>query len=317
MTRNFKSGLRKYYGGYQNQFLNMPQYTTTGDTSSVALNDNIGKPYGTDVTNTIANEPISASVSNTPKQGMTNTGYSVLGNAALQAMPQKGPEGKIFGGIANAGLSAGSLAQSGALGSGALASGIGAAALPVAGVAGGLLVANQLSKAIAGKQDEYGVYKNDSKAAWGGMGNIADTMSKGRDLASNSGDYAYLSGEDKSTIKSIGRAGQIPIFGTITNGRGINRIKRKARDRSIELNNLQSEAQKNLSFSDTRQGTLDQYGTTYANGGDLGNANSSFFKVKGNTHENGGVSIGDNKEVEKNEVVYKGYVFSDRLPYKK
>ena len=31
------------------------------------------------------------------------------------------------------------------------------------------------------------------------------------------------------------------------------------------------------------------------------------------THEGGGVAVGGNNEVEKNEVVYKDYVFSDRL----
>ena len=232
-------------------------------------------------------------------------------------MPTKGKDAQVFKGLASSALGAGALASSGTLGSGALATGIGAAALPVAGVAGGLLAANQISKAIAGDQDEYGVYKSDNKGAWGGMGNIADTMGKGRDLAQNSTDYSYLSGGNSNKIKALGRVSQIPIFGTIAGGKGINRVKRLARDRTIDLNRQEQDAQKELSYSDTRQGNIDRYGTTFANGGNLGNANTSFFKAGGSTHESGGVSIGGNKEIEKNEVVYNGYVFSDRLPYKK
>jgi len=249
--------------------------------------------------------------------GLSTAGASALGQVALSIMPTKGKDAQVFKGLASSALGAGTLASSGTLGSGALATGIGAAALPVAGVAGGLLAANQISKAIAGDQDEYGVYKSDNKGAWGGMGNIADTMGKGRDLAQNSTDYSYLSGGNSNKIKALGRVSQIPIFGTIAGGKGINRVKRLARDRTIDLNRQEQDAQKELSYSDTRQGNIDRYGTTFANGGNLGNANTSFFKAGGSTHESGGVSIGGNKEIEKNEVVYNGYVFSDRLPYKK
>ena len=331
MMRRFNSGLRKYYvdggGLYGNQFLNAQNsnnYTSTDymGNNMGGLQDTAGNPSGVDVTSSLGSGTDVSSGSfgstNAPtNNGLSTAGASALGQAALYIMPTKGKDAQVFKGLASSALGAGTLASSGTLGSGALATGIGAAALPVAGVAGGLLAANQISKAIAGDQDEYGVYKSDNKGAWGGMGNIADTMGKGRDLAQNSTDYSYLSGGNSNKIKALGRVSQIPIFGTIAGGKRINRIKRLARDRTIDLNRQEQDAQKELSYSDTRQGNIDRYGTTFANGGNLGNANTSFFKAGGSTHESGGVSIGGNKEIEKNEVVYNGYVFSDRLPYKK
>ena len=327
MMRRFNSGLRKYYSGYGNQFLNAQDtnnYTSPDymGNNMGGLQDTAGNPSGVDVTSSLGSGTDVSSGSfgstNAPtNNGLSTAGASALGQAALSIMPTKGKDAQVFKGLASSALGAGALASSGTLGSGALATGIGAAALPVAGVAGGLLATNQISKAIAGDQDEYGVYKSDNKGAWGGMGNIADTMGKGRDLAQNSTDYSYLSGGNSNKIKALGRVSQIPIFGTIAGGKGINRVKRLARDRTIDLNRQEQDAQKELSYSDTRQGNIDRYGTTFANGGNLGNANTSFFKAGGSTHESGGVSIGGNKEIEKNEVVYNGYVFSDRLPYKK
>ena len=331
MMRRFNSGLRKYYvdggGLYGNQFLNAQNssnYTSPDymGNNMGGLQDTAGNPSGVDVTSSLGSGTDVSSGSfgstNAPtNNGLSTAGTAALGQAALSIMPTKGKDAQVFKGLASGALGAGTLASSGTLGSGALAKGIGAAALPVAGVAGGLLAANQISKAIAGDQDEYGVYKSDNKGAWGGMGNIADTMGKGRDLAQNSTDYSYLSGGNSNKIKALGRVSQIPIFGTIAGGKGINRVKRLARDRTIDLNRQEQDAQKELSYSDTRQGNIDRYGTTFANGGNLGNANTSFFKAGGSTHESGGVSIGGNKEIEKNEVVYNGYVFSDRLPYKK
>ena len=331
MMRRFNSGLRKYYvdggGLYGNQFLNAQNsnnYTSPDymGNNMGGLQDTAGNPSGVDVTSSLGSGTDVSSGSfgstNAPtNNGLSTAGTAALGQAALSIMPTKGKDAQVFKGIASGALGAGALASSGTLGSGSLAKGIGAAALPVAGVAGGLLAANQISKVIAGDQDEYGVYKSDNKGAWGGMGNIADTMGKGRDLAQNSTDYSYLSGGDSNKIKALGRVSQIPIFGTIAGGKGINRVKRLARDRTIDLNRQEQDAQKELSYSDTRQGNIDRYGTTFANGGNLGNANTSFFKAGGSTHESGGVSIGGNKEIEKNEVVYNGYVFSDRLPYKK
>ena len=327
MMRRFNSGLRKYYSGYGNQFLNAQDtnnYTSPDymGNNMGGLQDTAGNPSGVDVTSSLGSGTDVSSGSfgstNAPtNNGLSTAGAAALGQAALSIMPTKGKDAQVFKGLASSALGAGTLASSGTLGSGSLAKGIGAAALPVAGVAGGLLAANQVSKAIAGDQDEYGVYKSDNKGAWGGMGNIADTMGKGRDLAQNSTDYSYLSGGNSNKIKALGRVSQIPIFGTIAGGKGINRVKRLARDRTIDLNRQEQDAQKELSYSDTRQGNIDRYGTTFANGGNLGNANTSFFKAGGSTHESGGVSIGGNKEIEKNEVVYNGYVFSDRLPYKK
>lgn len=331
MMRRFNSGLRKYYvdggGLYGNQFLNAQNsnnYTSPDymGNNMGGLQDTAGNPSGVDVTSSLGSGTDVSSGSfgstNAPtNNGLSTAGASALGQVALSIMPTKGKDAQVFKGLASGALGAGTLASSGTLGSGALAKGIGAAALPVAGVTGGLLAANQISKAIAGDQDEYGVYKSDNKGAWGGMGNIADTMGKGRDLAQNSTDYSYLSGGNSNKIKALGRVSQIPIFGTIAGGKGINRVKRLARDRTIDLNRQEQDAQKELSYSDTRQGNIDRYGTTFANGGNLGNANTSFFKAGGSTHESGGVSIGGNKEIEKNEVVYNGYVFSDRLPYKK
>ena len=326
MMRRFNSGLRKYYDGYNNQFLNIEpnyyqqQYMT--DTGGGAIADTLGNPSGVDVTNTLASGTNATNgsfgSSNAPVNNViSKTGMSALGQTALSILPKKGKDAQVLGNVASSALGASGLAASGVLGNGALASGVGAAALPVAGGAAGLLVANQVAKRIAGDQDEYGVYKSDSKGTWGGLGNIADTMSKGSDLASNSSDYAYLSGEDSSAIKALGRTSQIPIFGTITGGKKINKIKRLARDRTLNLNRQQQDFQQGLEYSDTKQGNIDKYGTTFAIGGNLGKANTTFFKAGGNTHENGGVSIGGNKEIEKNEVVYNGYVFSDRLPYKK
>lgn len=322
MMRRFNSGMRKYYSGlYGNQYLNAqnnagyvsPEYMSN---YMGGLQDTSGQPTGVDVTNSVQAAPITP---NAPAAGagLTSAGINSIGQTALSFMPKKGPEGKVLSGIAGSALTTGAAANAGALGSGALASGVGAAALPVAGVAAGLLVANQVSKAVAGEQDEYGVYKKDSKGVWGGAGNVADTMAKGRNLANNSQDYAYLTGESSGAIKSLGRVSQVPVFGTISNGREINRLRRLARDRTINLNQQQQDFQEGLEFSDTKQGNLDRYGSTFATGGNLGKSNSTFFKAGGSTHENGGVSIGDNKEIEKNEVVYKGYVFSDRLPYRK
>lgn len=327
MMRKFNSGLRKFYAGYSNQFLNAqntnnyisPDYMGN---NMGGLQDTIGNPSNVDITNSltsgtdITNNSF-GSVNAPANSGMSNAGINSLGQTALSVVPKKGKDAQVLGGIASGALAAGNIADLGLLGTGGLSSGVSAAALPVAGAAAGLLVANQISKRVAGDQDEYGVYKTDNKGAWGGMGNIADTMGKGKDFATNSKDYEYLTGERSGYIKSLGRTSQIPIFGTISGGKEINRIKALARDRAKELNRQQQEAQQGLEYTDTRQGNIDKYGTTFANGGNLGNANHSFFRAGGSIHENGGVSIGGNKEIEKNEVVYNGYVFSDRLPYKK
>lgn len=52
-----------------------------------------------------------------------------------------------------------------------------------------------------------------------------------------------------------------------------------------------------------------------ANGGILptGDMDKDFNSYEGNSHENGGLPIGQNNEVEGGEVNYKNYVFSDRL----
>lgn len=174
-----------------------------------------------------------------------------------------------------------------------------------------------LASAAAGPQDEYGVYESQGQAVLGAYGNMGATMKAGQELRSNAGDYAYLSGEDKNKIKAAGVGSMASFLGWGRGAANMNRIRRKARDRSIDLNQQQQAFQKGLEYTDTKQGNIDRYGTTFANGGNLGNANTTFFKAGGSTHESGGVSIGGNKEIEKNEVVYNGYVFSDRLPYKK
>ena len=174
-----------------------------------------------------------------------------------------------------------------------------------------------LASTAAGPQDEYGVYKTQGQAVQGAYGNMGATMKAGQELRSNSGDYAYLSGEDQRKVKNAGVGSMLSFLGWGKGAADMNRIRKKARDRTLDLQQQQQNFQQGLDYSDTKQGNLDKYGTTFAAGGNLGNANSSFFKAGGSTHENGGVSIGGNKEIEKNEVVYNGYVFSDRLPYKK
>jgi len=174
-----------------------------------------------------------------------------------------------------------------------------------------------LASTAAGPQDEYGVYKTQGQAVQGAYGNMGATMKAGQELKSNSGDYAYLSGESQRKVKNAGIGSMLSFTGWGKGAADMNRIRRKARDRTLDLQRQQQSFQQGLDYSDTRQGNIDRYGTTFANGGNLGKANTTFFKAGGSTHENGGVSIGGNKEIEKNEVVYNGYVFSDRLPYKK
>ena len=325
--RLFRSGLREYYNGSNySQFLNPNEDPALNNDSRFITNSSVAPSNSVDNNNmdtpsqlnkqAIDTKPISSTNIVEQPTVADNVDVNSLGQMAFRSAPQKGIEGKALAATGTTALAASSLASSGALGSGALAAGVGAAALPVAIGAGALLAINQGAKAIAGEQDEFGVYKNDRKARWGGLGNIADTMGKAKDLKDNKEQYAYLTGDSESSIKATGRLGRIPVFGTVNIGGDINKVKREARDRALDLMDQQSKAEESLEFSDTIEGNRSKYGTTYANGGQLNNS-TNVFTAKGSTHENGGVSIGDNKEIEKGEIVYKGYVFSNRLPYKK
>lgn len=277
MMRRFNSGLRKYYSGYSNQFLNAQDNTNYMQPNNVqTYNTNVGNNVpldnignGVDVSNSVQPASVSAPTATTSNQG--------AGGA------KQFENFRTYGGIFST---------------------IGKAT-------------QNLASAAAGPQDEYGVYKTQGQAVLGAYGNMGATMKAGQELRANSGDYAYLSGEGKNKIKAAGVGSMLSFLGWGKGAADMNRIRRKARDRTLDLQRQQQSFQQGLDYSDTRQGNIDRYGTTFANGGNLGNANTTFFKAGGSTHENGGVSIGGNKEIEKNEVVYNGYVFSDRLPYKK
>ena len=278
MMRRFNSGLRKYYAN--GSYIN--QFQAVDNTNYMQPNN--VQTYNTNVGNNVPLDNIGNGVD------VSNSVQPASVSAPTATTSNQGAGGaKQFGNFTTYG-----------------------------GVFSTLGKATQnLASAAAGPQDEYGVYKTQGQAVLGAYGNMGATMKAGQELKSNSGDYAYLSGESQRKVKNAGIGSMLSFLGWGKGAADMNRIRRRARDRTLDLQRQQQSFQQGLDYSDTRQGNIDRYGTTFANGGNLGNANTSFFKAGGSTHESGGVSIGGNKEIEKNEVVYNGYVFSDRLPYKK
>ena len=338
--RKFNSGLRKYFDGYGDQNLRDDNGIYGLNRNNIELKENVfnqnnNNPYDFQASKNIfdnngqlINNGVSNKVEPVNKVDSSNNAIaSSIVDSASGFISPKNKEGTALATTASTALGAGALASSlgaggaaagGAAGAGgtALGAGITAAAAPVAIAAGAALGLNQIAKAIGGKRDEYGVYKSDAKASYGGFGNIVDTHKSGAEMVSNADNYAYLSGEGKGKVKSAGRISQIPIFGWADGARSQNKIRRKARDRAQDLEFQNQRAQETINYDDSLQHSRDIYGTTFADGGLLSN-NNSYFKAGGSTHEKGGVDIGNNKEIEKDEVVHNGYVFSNRLLYKK
>ena len=85
-------------------------------------------------------------------------------------------------------------------------------------------------------------------------------------------------------------------------------------------------------FQDTTQFNKSAYGNSYRvggpltkfgcggeapDGGDVGKPiTGQLFQYKAPSHEDGGLRINNGSEIEKNEILWNGYVFSDRLPFK-
>ena len=199
MMRRFNSGLRKYYSGYGNQFLNAQDNTNYMQPNNVQTyntnvgnnvpSDNIGN--GVDVSNSVQPASVSA-----PTATNTSTGSS-----------------KQFGNF--------------------MTSGGGFSLLGKA--------TQNLASAAAGPQDEYGVYKTQGQAVQGAYGNMGATMKAGQELKSNAGDYAYLSGEDKNKIKAAGVGSMLSFTGWGKGAADMNRIRRKARDRTLDLQRQQAD----------------------------------------------------------------------------
>lgn len=276
-----------------------------------------------------------------------NSGQMVL-DATNQSGIIQGPEGKALstganialglkalgtgtaataGGSSIAGIGAstagvgGSVAGSTAAGAGlagttaggtGVAAGIGSVAAPVLL---GALAVQQGSKYIAGEKDEDGLYKSRTKAGFGAIGNPFDTAATGKEIQSNAAKYEYFSGENRADIEKAGRLSRIPVFGSIKGSMMQQDIREKALEGQKEMNEFIERSQKDLKYENTQDYAKSVYGTTFAEGGNLGNS-KGYFKAGGQLHENGGVKLGQN-EIEKDEVVFDGYVFSNRLPYNK
>lgn len=78
------------------------------------------------------------------------------------------------------------------------------------------------------------------------------------------------------------------------------------------------EADSDKTFADTRQYNISMYGNSYAKGGEVyGNPRpNQVMSFNGASHENGGIRLNDGSEVEGNEVLWRDYVFSNRLKFK-
>lgn len=183
-----------------------------------------------------------------------------------------------------------------------------AAAAPLLGV----LAAQQGAKAIAGDTDEFGVYDSDIKAGFGGAGNVIQTFKTGQEMQENNDRYAYLSGRSKSDVDKAARLSKIPLIGGIAGSYQQNEIREAARDRALALNRQASNFEQQDTFANSQDYSRSKYGATFANGGNI-EQGQGFFKAGGSTHENGGVNIGSGNEIEKDEVVFDGNVYSDRL----
>lgn len=318
LRRQYNSGMRKYAYGDPLQVDNNTGYSF-GD-SQYSGNFQTGDANFQGVEQ-------GASSSSTPSVDPTGIAISTLNNSGIL----KGPEGKAGGSLLSGlyglsalgggtaatttGLAAGTAAATtgtaATAGSGALAgaSGLaGAALLPVAGA----LAVNQVSKAIAGETDQDGVYKSDIKAGFGGVGNIAQTFKTGKEMADNSDRYSYLSGRSSGDVKKAANLSRIPVLGGIAGAFQQNEIRESARNKLNAIHSQVSNFQEKDSFTNSGDYARSKYGTTFATGGDISKA-TGYFRAGGSTHEDGGVSIGGNNEIEKNEVVFNGNVFSDRL----
>ncbi len=150
-------------------------------------------------------------------------------------------------------------------------------------------------------------------ASTGGVGSIIGnqinektTDEYGRQSSINARGAGYWEGTSKGAQmgSSMGPWGMLIGAGIGGIAGGIGGAAKAKKNNKIINEEIQANAGPSQIYS------ANQY--QYSNGGPIDNM-SGYNEFNGNTHEQGGIALGKNAEVETGEVNYKNYIFSDRL----